>query len=522
VLAVALGSWFRFSHLQTKYYFYDEVDGARDAAGYSVAELSAYHPHRSIPAAEFVRTFQMPGPGRGPADTVRVLASPDAAHPPLFYLLERGVEEAVGDSIAARRLLAAIAGVLLLPAVFWLCTEVFDSPLAAWIAVAVVALSPYQVVFSQQVREYTLYELLAAVVVALTVRGFRERSALIWLAYAIAVVAMLYCTVLSMFVLLSLVVYVLLRRAALDLRSVAAFGIATVGALIAFIPWLTTLVRHWHETATRANHWFAIALPLKLYTAKLAFTVSSVFFDAEYLDVRLGIILLPVAFAVLYAIWLFLSRATVGEKTLVASLFGTTALGFLLTDALLRASRAVQPRYVVIASLALEIAVACGLALGLSRGSRGNRALAATALAVILVAETASTAIGSVQRSWWSNNEAAGVAVAAQRIAADRNAVVLVNSFIGLQLADALPPHVLVAFDPGDALSSGEPVLYALDPTPATLGRLRSEERSEGESVAVVIAQQEALRSIHASVAAAHGLSGATTHTLWRFDNRAR
>jgi uncharacterized membrane protein len=514
---VALGTWFRFSHLQTKYYFYDEVYSALHAAGYTVAELSAYDPQRSITAGEFVQIFQMPGAERGPADTVRVLAITDASHPPLYYLLERGMEEALGDSIAARRTLAAVAGLLLLPAVFWFCIELFGTALAGWLTLAVVALSPYQVVFSQQVREWTLFELLAVLTAALMLRALRGDRTLPWVAYAIALVLMLYSAILSVFALLGLSLFVLLRSASYGRRSVRAFWIASCVGFAAFVPWLASLALHWRE-ATRTNQWAAAALPLKLYVAKLAFTASAVFFDAEYLNVRLAGVLPFVALAAGFAVWLFVRDAQRDGKSLVFCLFGTTAAGFVLTDAVLRASRAAQPRYLVLASLAAEIGVACGLALGLAEGSRRTRA--AASLAVILLAEAASTAVGCVQRSWWSNNEAAEVSIAAQRLGPERDIVVLTNPFAGLQLADALPPNAFLAFDLASALHSGQPVLYAFDPNPESLAALRASEGGPGEPIELVAPEQQALRSFHRSVAAAHGLTAATAHSLWRFANR--
>ncbi len=92
--------------------------------------------------------------------------------PPLFVLLIAAVCR-VGTSEFALRAVPCIAGIALIPTVYLLARRYVEKP---WplAAAALVALSPTQVILSQQVREYSLTALLAAAL-TLATQAFLDR-----------------------------------------------------------------------------------------------------------------------------------------------------------------------------------------------------------------------------------------------------------------------------------------------------------------------------------------------------------
>ncbi len=76
------------------------------------------------------------------------------AHPPLFYLLLRGLTS-VGDDPALLRLPALVFGCLAIPAAFLSLRRLFG-PTAGLLAAAVAAVAPGLIVQSQLVRPYTM------------------------------------------------------------------------------------------------------------------------------------------------------------------------------------------------------------------------------------------------------------------------------------------------------------------------------------------------------------------------------
>jgi uncharacterized membrane protein len=86
--------------------------------------------------------------------------------PPLFVLLIALVTK-LGTSELALRLLPCLAGIALIPAVYLLTRRQVEQPWAL-VAAALVAISPTQVLYSQQLREYSLAALMAVLLIHAT------------------------------------------------------------------------------------------------------------------------------------------------------------------------------------------------------------------------------------------------------------------------------------------------------------------------------------------------------------------
>ena len=152
--AVVLGVGLRFYHLDGKVFWEDEIFGAMHMLGYQEAEIVESSP-RLVSAGDLQRYFKLPegSDRRGLGATVTALATEVPQHPPLYYLAARLWAGAFGTSTAALRSLAAVFGVFVLLCVYLLCLELFASREVALIAVALLAVSPFYVLYSQEARD---------------------------------------------------------------------------------------------------------------------------------------------------------------------------------------------------------------------------------------------------------------------------------------------------------------------------------------------------------------------------------
>jgi hypothetical protein len=120
-----------------------------------------------------------------------VLAGPEPAHPPLFFILTKLATLPFGYSETALRATSFAAGCVLLVAVYWLCLEL---ELTAWRSLAVVALlaiTPFFMNQAIEARMYALYSALAALAVVCMLRLLREPRRLGYLlGFALCVGAM--------------------------------------------------------------------------------------------------------------------------------------------------------------------------------------------------------------------------------------------------------------------------------------------------------------------------------------------
>lgn len=83
-------------------------------------------------------------------------------HPPFYYALLHGWFKALAASdVVTARLLSILWGVLALPAIAWVAQRLFPHrPRVAWLAVLLLALNPFHLFYSQEVRMYGLALLL--------------------------------------------------------------------------------------------------------------------------------------------------------------------------------------------------------------------------------------------------------------------------------------------------------------------------------------------------------------------------
>ncbi|NJL19611.1 MAG: hypothetical protein HC895_00380 [Leptolyngbyaceae cyanobacterium SM1_3_5] len=154
--------------------------------------------------------------------------------------------DAIGQStVSIVRSFSALTSLLVLPAVYWLAHELFVQieagrqylgsakrsqfdpqvrETACWFAVALVAVSPYHLLYAQEAREYALWALLTAVSSALLLRSIRLQSPASWIAYSLSLILGLYTYLLMILVAIGHGIYVLLRDRRLS-RNVAAFGL---------------------------------------------------------------------------------------------------------------------------------------------------------------------------------------------------------------------------------------------------------------------------------------------------------
>lgn len=511
LVATLIGIAFRFSLLDSKALFGDEAVSSLNAAGYAVQQYkSAVDQYKPQNATALFDNFQNGAANGSSRDTVYALATFDPAHPPVYFVALRLWETAAGDSVAARRALAALFGSLLLLALFWLGWELCSSWTAAWLTMAIAALSPFDLVYSQQIREYSLFALMCALTATLLLRAFRIGSVSAWVLYAAAMLISLYVALLSAFVLAAFIVYAILRERRWS-TAMRSFAISTATAFALYVPWIVAIKRGWQSVVVQ-NDYFALPLGPKLYLAKLIFGVGSVFFDAEYADVRLFVFLVPAFAAAAYALRGFFRYAPPDAKRLLISLVAVNALIIIGGDIATHSGHVKGARYLYPAFIGLQTAVAIGFAMVIARPSTGLKKFAPVAGAGgLLLIELLSCAVALRHTSWWANNDGAPIQQAARYVERDGAPLIVTDRWTALVMSNSLHKNVTFAFDPRSAIAyaPGRAVYYyAPANRTADVASLARATRAAPQVVEL---------SMRRSTADATSGSG---YELWRFSRR--
>jgi len=177
-------------------------------------------------------------------------AAQDAIHPPLLYILLKLWIGIGGESLLWLRLFPVIASVLCLFPVFALCRDLKISQAARNLAIAIVAVHPYAMYYSQHLRMYCLL-MLAGLLSAWRFERYLDLASvrnLVLLSTANLFLGYTqyygWCIVLLEFV------YLLWKS---RLKNAVAFLVATVPVVILFAPWAWYAGKVLHERGLAQN-----------------------------------------------------------------------------------------------------------------------------------------------------------------------------------------------------------------------------------------------------------------------------
>jgi mannosyltransferase len=264
--------------------------------------------------------------------------------PPLFYWLLHGWLTVFGEGDTAARSFAGVAGVLALGAV-WLAGRELGGRRVAWAATAILAVSPFAIRYSTEVRMYSLLLVVVALGAAAVLRALARPTWPVLAGVAAATGALLllhYWTVFLVAATAALLVERAWRRRDANARR-AVLAMAT-GAL-AFLPWLGAFRYQLDHTGTP---WSRGTNP---------FTAIEKTFSAwgggPHVDARL-LALVLVVLAVLGVV-----RGGPAVRALAAVAAGALAAGVLVATA---TGSAFQPRYTAVAFPLVVLVAAVGLA----------------------------------------------------------------------------------------------------------------------------------------------------------------
>jgi uncharacterized membrane protein len=371
ILILTIGVFCRFVALDQKIYWYDEVSTSLTVSGYTELDVVRDFAGVTAPIAPSdLQKYQQIKPGSTFLNSIDRLTRENPHHPPLYYVLARFWAQVFGTSIAAMRALPAVISVLMLPAIYWLCVELFGSATVGYLAMVLLAVSPLQLAYAQEARQYTLWMLTMLLSSAALLRAIRVKTPGSWRWYGGLLVLGLYSQMFFGLTVLAHGVYVAVMQRGRFTRSVKGYLVNAIGAGLAFSPWFMVMARQYYQ-ANRLTEWTWIydLTPLMrvqfwLHNISLAFVdLGHEAYYAPLLPLYLGLTGL-----VIYAIYGVCRRTAPAVWLFLLLFMGMTALPFMLPDVLLGGKRTVTPRYFLPAYLGIELVVAHLLHQGYAKG----------------------------------------------------------------------------------------------------------------------------------------------------------
>ncbi|MEG4090526.1 glycosyltransferase family 39 protein [Microcoleus sp. Pol12B4] len=406
-MGILLGIGFRFFEIDRKLYWHDEAYTSIRAAGFTRQEIDdELFQNRIVPAPE-LQKYQRIKPGSTEADTIRSLALEDPQHPPLYFLVARWWMQQFGSSLTASRSLPAILSLLSLPLMYALAQELFASNLAALLATALLALSPFDILFAQTARQYSL---LTATVIGsswLLLRAVRLRGWQNWVLYSLAIALGFYTHPFFSLTLIGHGVFIIsywffVKKTKLPGHVTnSQFFLAVTAALILYIPWIYVLATNL-ERASSTTDWTRVS-PGWLYLVKLwTLSFTALFFDFDFGFDNIWTYLLRLPFLLLMAAALYTICRRTSNSTwlfIVTSIL-VPFLILALPDLILGGKRSAVSRYLISCFPGVQLAVAYLLASNVKTQQRFWQVI----LALVFTASVASCTVSAFSDTWWSKD----------------------------------------------------------------------------------------------------------------------
>jgi uncharacterized membrane protein len=482
VMVLLLGVYFRFVNLDGKVFWHDETFTMLRVSGYTVSEVRQEVFNGRIIKNDNLSKFQSINDNKGIIDTINSLAIEDPQHPPLYYVIARFWVAIFGDSVTAIRCLSVVISLLLIPSMYWLCQLLFRVPLGApVVAVASALSSPILFAYSQEAREYILWAVTILVSSACLLRAIQldesqnaQSPVFNWGIYALSLAVSMYTFLLTGFVAIAHIVYVIVIAKFKWTKTVEAFCISVLVSFLFASPWLIIVVANLYRfNITTA--WTQTPIPLTDLVQAWLLQVTRIFFDLNWNLDNIFQFFTALFFlgVVSYAIYFLCIRTNIKVWLFIVTLIFIPALPLAIPDLLFGGIRSISERYLIPSHLGIIIAVAYLFSNEINNGILSRRQMWCGVMVIILSLGLISLNVSSQADTWWNKVVSYGNPQVARIINQESRAVLIsddsgINYGNVFSLTHLLKPEVkllLVKDNSAPKVTNLSSSLFVLNPS---------------------------------------------------------
>ncbi|MEM7712470.1 MAG: glycosyltransferase family 39 protein, partial [Cyanobacteria bacterium P01_A01_bin.68] len=302
-----LGIFFRFTNLEKRAYWHDETYTLLRTSGYTVPEVTQKVFNGDEIKVKELKRFQRINSEKNVFGTINGLVKEDQHHPPIYFVITRFWTQLFGDSVTINRILPVLISLFALPLIYWLCLELFQSHLTAFLAVGLTAVSPFHIHYAQEIREYSLWGVTTLLMSVSLLRAMRLDTKSSWIIYAVTSILGLYSALFTVFVMLGHGIYVAFIEGFRLSRRFVSYLIASSIATVTFLPWIVVILTHM-DKLREVTAWMDMTIPIKDLIKRWIFNLQSVFFETNFwlpgsLKTLIALAMTLLVLYSIYALW---------------------------------------------------------------------------------------------------------------------------------------------------------------------------------------------------------------------------
>ncbi|PSB27336.1 glycosyltransferase family 39 protein [Chlorogloea sp. CCALA 695] len=366
IIIIFLGIFFRITNIENKVYWVDEVATSIRVSGYTKQEVTQNLFNLKLITVKDLQQYQKLTVQKDLTATIKALIkSPE--HSPLYFILTRFWVQRFGSSVVATRSLSVVFGLLAIPCVYWLCQELFKTPLVSWVAVALFAVSPFYVAYSQEARPYSLWIVTILSSNIALLRAIRLKNKQSWLLYTVSLTISFYTSLFSIFVAIGQSIYIIFLEKFNLTKTVKRYLLAFTLGIISFLPWLFIIFYNWQRFQDNTT-WMRvpISLPIKIviwiYSIAIVFVESPIYKGFDAIIITRIVTDLSLFALIIWAFYFLLNQAPRAVKLFILTSTIVPTLLFILVDLIFDSKTSTAPRYIVPCQLGILLTLAYFLA----------------------------------------------------------------------------------------------------------------------------------------------------------------
>ena len=445
IILLAIGVFCRFTNLEEKPYWGDEADSLNWISGYTRSEVIQATMRGEQMSVEEVQKYQRPSSEKGLIDSIKAVAEVPA-HPPLYYMMAR-LWMQLSREVMTSRTFAALISLLVFPCIYLLCLELFESPLVGWMAIALVSISPFQIIYAQEARQYSLWIVSILLSSWALLRAMRINTKINWGVYTLTLALGLYTHLISVMVAIGHGIYVAANERFRFSKIIIAYLIASLTGFILFVPWIIAIIYDSRSNGDQSPSWSKIPTPLTSLVQTWILNLSRVFFDFNASFTYKN--LLPYLFViilVIYSIYFICRYAPKRVWLLITILMAMPVLLLAIPDLVLGGRRSTPIRYFIPSSLSLQIAIAYLLSAKITFLSvnRWQQKLWQIITVAIISSGVLSCILFSQADTWWNKQREYYHSEVAKIVNQTEHPLVIATWYDMRTLSHSLDSHVVL------------------------------------------------------------------------------
>lgn len=410
IVLLLLGIFFRFLNLDRKFYWYDETFTSLRISGYTETEVVQRVANGELISIPELQKYQRPNSEKGVIDTIQGLAAEEPQLTPLYFVMAQFWARTFGHSVTAIRSLSALISLLVFPSIYWLCLELFKSSLVGSLAMALIAVSPFHVLYAQEARPYSLWTVTILISSASLLRAMRLKRASSWVIYGITVAVGLYSHLLLILVMIAHGFYVVVTERWRWNKTITSFILASSGALLSFLPWMAVVINNSTEVYARTNWSYLKISWISLFNNWIINIVRG-YFDFGSTRESVGAYFIPISvlifillILIVFSVYFLTKQTSKNVFLFIFTLILIPGLAIIIPDLIGGGVRSTKSRYLIPSYLGIRLAITYLLTskvLFPEAKSRQHK-LWKIITVVLISSGILSCAISSQSDTWWN------------------------------------------------------------------------------------------------------------------------